>query len=273
MPYVRREGVDIHYEVTGNGPPVVLAHSLLCSGAMWAPLVPALSSRYLLVNVDARGHGASGAFAGRCTVGDLLRDHLAVLDAIGVSRATWAGLSMGGMVALRAALDAPDRVDSLVLLDTDAGPETLGVRAKHAVLALLARTVGVRPVLPQIAKLMFGPTTLRENPALVEAWIVRFAGAHVPSVLNVLAAVDARADLRRSLGRVAVPALVIVGAEDRSLPPERSRRLAAALPSARLVEVRSAGHLSALEAPGAVGAAMAGFLDEVHGAAKPAAPA
>jgi pimeloyl-ACP methyl ester carboxylesterase len=83
-------------------------------------------------------------------------------------------------------------------------------------------------------------------------------------VLNVLAAVDGRADLLPSLGRIAVPALVVVGAEDRALPPARSRRLAAALPSARLVEVPGAGHLSVLEAPAAVCAAIDRFLDEVH---------
>ncbi len=264
MPSVAREGIEIHYEVCGSGPPVVLAHSFLCSGAMWAAVVPALSARYRLVNVDARGHGASAHVPRRCTIEDVLRDHLAVLDALGIARATWAGLSLGGMVALRAALDEPERVDALALLDTDAGPETFGVRAKHALLGVVARTVGVGPVVPQIAKLMFGPTTLRERPALVDAWSARFAAVHVPSVLNVLAAVDGRADLRPSLGRIAVPALVVVGAEDRALPPERSRRLAAALPSARLVEVPGAGHLSALEAPAAVAAAMARFLDEVH---------
>ena len=264
MPSIEREGIEIHYEVTGDGPPVLLAHSFLCSGEMWGPLLPALSSRYRLVNVDTRGHGASGRVARRCTVEDVLRDHLAVLDALGIARATWAGLSLGGMVALRAAIDVPERVDALVLLDTDAGPEALGARAKHPLLALLARAIGLRPVLPQIAKVMFGPTTLRENQALAEAWTARFASLHVPSMLNVLAAVDGRADLRPSLERIAVPALVVVGDEDRSLPPPRSRRLAAALPSARLVEVPGAGHLSALEAPATVGAAMTQFLDVVH---------
>ncbi len=263
MPSVVREGIEIHYEVTGAGPPVVLAHSFLCSGAMWAPVLPALA-RYRLVNVDARGHGASGRVARRCTVEDVMRDHLAVLDAAGIARATWAGLSLGGMVALRAALDAPDRVDALVLLDTDAGPETLAVRARHALLAAVTRTVGVGPVVPPIAKLMFGRTTLRENAALVGEWSARFAGVHVPSVLNVLAAVDGRADVRPALGRITVPALVLVGTEDVALPPERSRSLAAGLRASRLVEVPGAGHLSALEAPAAVGAAMASFLDEVH---------
>lgn len=263
MPSVQREGIEIHYEVTGSGPPVLLAHSFLCSGAMWAPVLPALSA-YRVVNVDTRGHGASGRVERRCTVEDVMRDHLAVLDALGIARATWAGLSLGGMVAIRAALDAPDRVDALVLLDTDAGPETLGVRAKHALLAGVARTVGVGPVVPQIAKLMFGRTTLRERPALAREWSDRFARVHVPSVLNVLAGVDGRDDLLPGLGRVAVPALVVVGAEDLALPPERSRRLAAGIRASRLVEVPGAGHLSTLEAPAAVGAAMASFLGGVH---------
>lgn len=273
MPSVRRDGIEIHFEVSGSGPPVLLAHSFLCSGAMWAPVLPALSARHRVVNVDTRGHGASGPVARPCTVEDVLADHLAVLDALGIARATWAGLSLGGMVALRAALHAPERVEALVLLDTDAGPETFLVRAKHVALAAVARTVGVGPVVPEIAKLMFAATTLRENRPLVEAWSARFASVHVPSVLNVLAAVDGRVDLRPSLGRIGVPALVVVGAEDLSLPPERSRALAAALPSARLVEVPGAGHLSVLEAPAAVGAAMTEFLDHVHEGSRATTPA
>jgi len=268
MPTVERDGIAIHYEVTGSGPPLLLAHSFLCSGELWAPVLPALSARHRVVNVDARGHGASGRVPRRCAIEDLLRDHLAVLDALGIARATWAGLSLGGMVALRAALDAPERVDALLLLDTDAGPEALAVRARDAALAIVARTIGVGPVLPRIAKLMFGTTTLRENAPLAQVWCARFARVHVPSVLNVLAAVDGRADLRPSLGRIAVPALVLVGAEDRAQPPARSRRLATALPSARYVEVPGAGHLSALEAPTAVAEAMLGFLGDVHGGAQ-----
>jgi pimeloyl-ACP methyl ester carboxylesterase len=263
MPYVERPGTRIHYEVTGVGRAVILGHSFLCSGAMWAPQLEPLARRFLVVNVDARGHGASGPADAPFSLEDLLQDHLAVLDAVQVRRAVWAGLSMGGMVALRAALHAPERVAGLVLLDTDGGPETLAARARYGALAALARTVGLRPIAGRIAEIMFGETTLRTNPALVACWTRIFAAAHVPSGLHALDALVHREDLLPDLPAIAAPALVAVGSEDRGLPPERSRRLARALPRARLVEIRGAGHLSTLEQPEAVTGAMLEFLGAI----------
>lgn len=274
MPSVRTTGVEIHYEVSGDGPALLLAHSLLCSGEMWRNQVPALARAHRVVNVDARGHGASGRATSQFTLYDSLSDHLAVLDALGIERAVWAGLSQGGMVALRAALTAPQRVGGLVLVDTDAGPETLATQLKDALLGAVARAVGVRPVVPQIAKLMFGSTTRRDNPALVAEWTERFAALDVPSMLHALGAVSRRDDLLARVGRISVPTLVIAGAEDAALPPRRARRLAAAVPGARFVELLGAGHLSALEQPDAVTAEMLRFLDGLapgaHAAPAPA---
>jgi pimeloyl-ACP methyl ester carboxylesterase len=263
MPYLERAGARIHYEVSGVGRAVILAHSFLCSGATWAPQLEPLARQFLVVNVDARGHGASGPAEDPFTLDDLLGDHLAVLDALEIRRAVWAGHSMGGMVALRAALQVPERVAGLVLLDTDGGPETLATRARYAALAGLARTVGLRPIAGRVAEIMFGRTTLRTNPGLVAAWTRSFAAFHVPSGLNALEAIVHREDLLPDLSAVTAPALVVVGDEDRGLPPERSQRLARALPRGRLVEIAGAGHLSTLEQPAAVTAAVLGFLDAI----------
>ena len=204
MPSVRATGVEIHYEVSGAGPALLLAHSLLCSGEMWRSQVPALARGHRVVNVDARGHGASGRATSGFTLYDSLSDHLAVLDALGIERAVWVGLSQGGMVALRAALTAPragrrPRPRRHRRRPRDARDAAQGRAARR-----IARTVGVRPVLPQIAKLMFGSTTRRENPALVAEWSARFAALDVASVLHALGAVSRRDDLlpaRRPISR------------------------------------------------------------------------
>jgi pimeloyl-ACP methyl ester carboxylesterase len=260
MPTVQRAGIDIHYEVTGEGPPVLLAHSLLCSGEVWRNQVPALARRHRVVNVDARGHGRSSRATARFTLYDSVADHLAVLDALGIERAVWAGLSQGGMVALRAALDHPDRVGALVLLGADAGPETPRRRVEEALLGVVARAFGLRPAIPLIAKAMFGRTTRRENRALAAEWSRRFAAADVPSALHSLHAVNRRDDLLPRL-RISAPTLVLVGDEDEAQLPSRSRRLSAAIPGARLVEIPRAGHLSPLEQPDAVTAEMVKFLN------------
>lgn len=121
----------------------------------------------------------------------------------------------------------------------------------------------MRPLLPQVRKTMFGRTTLRSQRDLVSEWSERFAQVDVPSALQMLAALKRRRDLHHRFPSIQAPALVVVGEEDVSLPPERSCRLAAALPRSRFVEVPEAGHVSALERPSLVTDVMLDFLREL----------
>jgi pimeloyl-ACP methyl ester carboxylesterase len=130
-------------------------------------------------------------------------------------------------------------------------------------MALGVRTVGVRPFLGAISKLMFGKTTRKQNPELVTAWRERFASTDVPSMLLGLGALVRRDSVVDELRSVEAPSLVIVGDEDASLPPPLSREIADALPNASLVVIPEAGHLSALEKPDAVTEAMLEFLDSM----------
>jgi pimeloyl-ACP methyl ester carboxylesterase len=230
---------------------------------MWAHQVEGLSAEHRTVNVDLRGHGASGPAEEPFTLYDLVDDALAVLDDQGIESAVWAGLSIGGMIGLRAALQAPERVRALALVDTDAGVENGFNRFKYRLLGWIARNLGLSLLRRPVAKQMFGATTLRTRRDLVALWTDLFLAAHVPSALRTLDALLARDDLRPRLPEITVPALVLVGEEDFSLPPVRSRALAAALPDASLVEVPAAGHLSAVEQPEVVTTALRDFLRRV----------
>lgn len=260
MGVVHSHGLEIFFEDVGTGPPVVLGHSFLCSGKMWREQVPALAGGFRVINPDLRGHGRSGRVDGPFTLYEAVNDVVAVLDRLGIVRAVWCGLSIGGMVALRAALTCPERVSGLLLLDTDAGAETVLHKLKYRAMGAGARMVGVRPFLPSIARLMFGATTRRRNPALVREWNEEFASMHVPSILRCSEALLRRDSLLERLGRIAVPALVLVGEEDRSLPPPLARRLHHRLRDSTLSVIPAAGHLSALERPSEVTDAMLDFL-------------
>jgi 3-oxoadipate enol-lactonase len=262
MAFVHNQGVKIAFDAVGAGPPLVLGHSFLCSGKMWREQVPALTGEHRVLKLDFRGHGRSGAVTRAFSLYDAVSDVVAVLDELGIEKATWCGLSVGGMVALRAALTRPERVGGLILLDTDAGAESLLPKLRYHAMGLGARFLGTRPFLPAIARLMFGATTERENPALVREWKEEFASVHVPSMLRGLDALMRRDSLLGRLPEITVPALVVVGAEDRSLPPFLSRRIHDLLPDSRYVEVPGAGHLSALENPAVVNAAILDFLAE-----------
>ncbi|SHG06924.1 3-oxoadipate enol-lactonase [Microbulbifer donghaiensis] len=251
---------EIYYEISGSGPALLLLHSFLCDGEMWREQVGPLSEHYRVINIDIRGHGQSSAADRPLDIYDLVEDVVAVMDNEGIASATWAGLSIGGMIALRAALTVPDRVSALMLLDSHAGTETGFKKFKYKAMVAAAKLFGIKPLLPKVSKLMFGQHTLQTQPELVRHWKDKFATMPLVSIANMVDALCQRDSLKTRLGDIPQAALVLVGEEDLSLPPPCSISLAERLPNASLEIVKQAGHLSSLEQPKAVTAAMLQFL-------------
>jgi len=255
----------LYYEVNGSGPPIVLTHSFLCDGSMFSPQVTALERRHRVINIDMRGHGRSGASESPFTIYDLVDDVIAVLDAEGVESTIWMGISIGGFISLRAALVRPDRVRALVLLATDAGPETAWKKVKYAALKCGLQTFGRRLIVPAIMQIMFGKTTLRSRPEIRSEYQRKFRTIRVNSIFAGIEAITTRDSLLDRLNYIRVPTLVIVGEEDRALPPWNSRRVAEGIPGAEFVVVPQAGHLASIEHPGPVTDAVMQFLSKMTG--------
>jgi len=249
MSKVERDGATIYYEMSGSGPAIVFTHSYLCDGSMFADQVAALRRRWRVINVDLRGHGRSAPSLTAVSFYDFVDDVVAVLDAEGVDRAVWAGLSMGGFTALRAALTRPERVTALVLMDTDAGAEPFGHRVQYALMRGAVRVFGPSAVASPIKKMMFGRSALKDQPELCEVYRQRFMAVDTRSTLTVGRAIASRDDLLPRLGQISCPTLVIVGEEDMALPVALSRRIAEGVQGAELVIVPHVGHLSTVEAP------------------------
>ena len=138
MPYIERDRQRIFYQETGTGPAIVLGHSFLCSGEMWEGQVEALAGSHRVINVDYRGHGKSSTVAKPFDLYDLLGDSTAILDELGIDNAIWAGLSTGGMVALRAAVMIPQRDRAIVVADASAAAEPAYPKFKDLTLCLSA---------------------------------------------------------------------------------------------------------------------------------------
>jgi pimeloyl-ACP methyl ester carboxylesterase len=256
---IERDGQHLYYEVYGSGPPVLLLHSFLCSIELWDDQIAALRQDYQVIAMDIRGHGRSGHSLPH-TLESLVDDALAVLDAEGISAAHWCGLSIGGMISIRAAIREPGRVRSLILMDTDAGPEKRGVVFRHWLLEAAVRVLGLKSVKGPVMDLMFGRSTHQDQPELVEIWGNRFEELHVPSMMRTLRALDRRRDLVPLLSGVHRPALVIHGDEDRALSRRRGQLIADTLPRAEWLLLRRVGHLCTLEAPDAVNERLVAFL-------------
>jgi 3-oxoadipate enol-lactonase len=260
MPFIERQHQRIYYEVVGEGPPILLGHSFFCSGEMWRNQVPVLAESHRVINLDYRGHGRSSPLREELDLYELVEDSVALLDHLGIEQAVWAGLSVGGMTAMRAALHFPERVRALILIDTDADAERTWIKWKSRPMGAGTRLVGLRPFLPAVVSGMFGATTCRENRELVEEWRGRFAACDPESIRRFLDMLMRRDSVVSRLNEIEVPTLVITGAEDRALPQALSKKIDDGLPDSTLVVVAGAGHLSTLEQPEQVTAAMTEFL-------------
>lgn len=225
-------------------PPLVLVHGINGSQDDWAEVAERLAQHRRTVTFDLRGHGAS-AMDGPFTATDYLDDLLAVLDDRGIERTHLVGASFGGSVALAAAALRPERVCSITAIGSalrvDDPPDIDG--ALDAM-----RAQGKAPVFAAVfAQISFAPGT---DPALIEAAAERAAARD----LDVIAAVTRAgfgADVTELAGRVAAPALVLVGEHDLTTPVAAADELARALSvQARVLPGR--GHLAALEDPAAV---------------------
>jgi pimeloyl-ACP methyl ester carboxylesterase len=259
---LERPGARLSYTVGGaaGGPAMLLGHGLLFDGNMWQNVAPKLASRFRLVTVDARGHGASTADA-PFSLEDAAADWCALLDAEKIDRAILCGLSMGGMTAMRVALAAPERVAGLILVDTSADPEPLFGRLKYRTMAELTRAFGnLRPLEPSVTRILFGPTARRTQPELIARDRDRMRAHGVGRYYPGIRAVTDRGSILDRLGEIRCPALVVVGEEDAATPPLRSERIAARLSGAVLRRLPNVGHMSALEAPDAVAEAILAFL-------------
>ena len=119
---IRVNNIDVHYELSGNptAETVVLSHSLGSSLIMWDAQIEFLRDNYRILRYDTRGHGSSSVPRGAYTMNTLVSDASSLLDALGITRAHWVGLSMGGMIGQGIALRCPERIESLVLCNTAA---------------------------------------------------------------------------------------------------------------------------------------------------------
>jgi 3-oxoadipate enol-lactonase len=267
MAYVRTRLGRLYYEERGNqrrpgDPTIVLLHGLLFDGGMWRGQVEALSALGRVVILDGPGHGRSEP-APRF----MLEDHAdALFDAfgeLGIRQAVIVGLSWGGMVGMRLALQHPAKVAALALLDTSAESETTAKRVEYRSLVALGRRFGLPYVVYRsyLAPLMFGPRTIANNTELVMESFRRTAGFERDGLCRAAIAVLVhRKNILPQLGRIRVPTLVLCGRDDGTTVLARSEAIAKAIPNAKLTVIDGIGHMSALEDPAAVNARLVPFV-------------
>ncbi len=255
--FLNVDGLVVHVRLDGpdGAPTVLLLHSLGTCLQVWDAQAEALAARYRVVRFDMRGHGLTETTPGPYTIEGLARDARAVLDALGISRAHVAGLSIGGVIAQALASLVPDRVASLMLCDTAlvVAPATIWheraatVRAQG--MGVIADAVLARWVTPDF---LADPAARGLRTMLLRTDPEGYAGA------ALALAADDRTLATRALR---LPALVVVGEQDMATPVAAAEALRDAIHGAALVVLPGAAHLPTVQLPGAVCTALTGFLD------------
>jgi 3-oxoadipate enol-lactonase len=248
---------------SGQGPVLVLLHSLLSDRASFDAIAPKLSRSFRVIVPELPGFGRSQATgSGLAGVADRMAE--AVNDAAGGDEVIVLGNGYGGFVALQMAIRNPGIASRLILADCGAAFSEQGRRAFRN-MAAASRARGLSDITDVAMRRLFAPEFQAEHPDLMRDRREAFLRTD-PEVFRAACEQLAELDLRPELLRITVPVLVLVGEHDEATPPPMSRELAALLPDARLKIIPGCAHVPQLQSPEIFLDAIGDFLPEPHSA-------
>lgn len=271
MPRIRVNDIELHYEDAGDGVPLVLVHGLGTGSADWAFVMPALTRRHRVIAPCLRGFGESERPPGPYSIPLLADDLRALLDALGVGRCHVCGVSMGGAVALQFAVDHPERVKSLTVINSQPSfvIDSWRKRAMYLSRLWMARLLGFRRLARIQARHNFPG---EEFAALRKQLEGRFENTRVPYIGTLKSLAGWQVADR--LERITAPVLLLASEFDYTAPEEK-QRYARLFPDARVEVAQGARHALHLERPDAVSEALLEFIAQAEqgdlAAAEPAA--
>lgn len=253
-------GINIRYEDSGgDGPVVLFSHGFMMDHTMFDQQVAALSGGYRCIRWDERGFGDTVA-GGPFTYWDSADDAIGVLDACGVDKAVFVGMSQGGFLSMRAALRYPDRVGAVVLIDSAADTDNAETLAGYE--GMLDALTGDddatwNAVAEGVAGMILGTPELAAD--WIPKWNARREGSELRTTGETLLSRD---DISDRLSEIACPLLVIHGGADVAITPDRSQAVADAVQDCRgVVIIPEGAHAPNMSFPEPVNAALTSFLE------------
>lgn len=263
MPLLKRQDVELYYELHGSGPPLLLIAGLASDSQSWLPVLPALAERYTVILLDNRRVGRSTQVC-ETSIELMAEDCLALLSHLGLQKAHLAGHSMGGMVALEMALRCPEQVQSMVLLASTA-------RNSHRNNLLFAdwadcceqgtdQAAWFRTILAWILTERFFDANEMVDAVLI--YLRTYPWPQSAAAFSGQVDALARYDATGRLGQVTIPTCVIAGEQDILLPLHHAKQLAQQIPGAVLQIINQAAHSIHTEQPAAVVAAVSSWLEQ-----------
>jgi 3-oxoadipate enol-lactonase len=257
-------GIDTHYTLIGpeSAPVVMLSHSLATDLAMWRPQLEALSNHYLLLCYDTRGHGATAVPEGPYTLEQLADDAVGLLNALGIEKAHWVGISMGGMIGQALALNHADRLISLTLCDTTS---QIPAAANPVWIERIetARAQGMEPLVAPTIERWFSPDYIDRRPDVIDGVRAMIRATPAAGFVGCAQAIM-KLDYARRLAEIKLPTLIIVGEEDPGTPVADSELIHENISGSELIILPDARHLTNIEKADDFNRSVSAFLDRME---------
>jgi pimeloyl-ACP methyl ester carboxylesterase len=254
-------GVELALADHGAGRPVVLIHGFPMDHSIWSEQVQSLARHYRVITPDLRGLGRSSITSGKVSVEQWADDLAAMLDALKITeRIVLGGLSMGGYVAFRFFQAHRARLAGLILCDTKAAADTPQAAAGRLETAQRVQREGARFLADAMLPRLLAPATLARQAEVADRLRQIILAGDPAGYAATSRGLAERPDFTPLLPRIDCPTLLIVGRQDAISTVAEMNAMARAIPGSRIVEIEAAGHVTPLEAPAEVSAAMEEFL-------------
>ena len=257
-------GIEMAFDVRGtiDAPAVVLHHPLATNMSFWDEAVAALEKNYRVIRFDARGHGATEAPVGRYDFKTLAQDVVALMDHVGVGRAQFVGLSMGGMLAQFLGLDHPKRFSSITIVSASSKTAD-SMRHLWSDRVVVAREKGMGSQVEPAMQRWLAKSARESRPDLVARCTKMIETTPLEGYAGWCGAIE-HLDMTDKLAGIKVPVRVIVGAEDPATPVAASETIQRHIAGAELAIIAGVSHMLAIENPAAFHAQLLPFLAKHH---------
>lgn len=262
MPDLPLNDITLHYEVDGNGPPLLLLAGMLSDSASWGPLVALLSEKFTVIRPDNRSTGRTVMNDAPVDCALMAQDAVALMDHLGHEKFHCAGHSLGGLLTLEIASAHPDRVGTASILASGRFRAFRIGAMFRSLLSIRQAPQGEDLWLRALYPWAFGDAFFRDPATLETAIEAARAYPHAQSAADMARQIDAFAAFRPAakLDQITMPSLVIYGEQDVMVDPAKARESFAGLPNATHHTIADAGHSVVWDAPDDVASQMGEFL-------------
>ncbi len=265
MSLIQVNNVKLHYQSVGNSAEtIVFSHGYLMNNTMFNGQVDVLKDRFKCISYDHRGHGKSEVTKEGYTLENLVKDAISLIEELNLGPIHFIGMSTGGFIGMRIALQRPDLLKSLVLMDTSAEAENKKSLKQYNQLLWMIKNIGWFAVISKVFPLLFHSSFIQNNSKKEEnkKWKNIITGHSKKGIIPFGKGIFSRNSVLEKLSSIIIPTAVIVGEFDVATPPDYAKRMASKIPGASFYTIPDAGHSAAIEKPVDVANAIQDFYSK-----------